>query len=53
MRDPTVLREVTGWSRPREQGGQNHVLFRVETGRFMCGVCAKRKEVSGGQESLL
>jgi hypothetical protein len=52
---PDVLREVTGWSKLREQGGQNHVRFRRETGRLMCGACASRITHAGtaAQESLL
>ena len=56
--DPTkaeVLREVVGWSKQREQGGQNHVWFRKETGNLMCGPCAVRLRYSGNasQETLL
>lgn len=49
-----TLREVIGWDRPRGQGGQNHVLFREETGRLMCGSCAVLKQRPGGasQEQL-
>jgi hypothetical protein len=49
-----VAREVVGYHRPREQGGQNHVLFRRETGRFMCATCVARKQATGraGQEAL-
>jgi transcription elongation factor Elf1 len=55
VRDPNVLREVTGWSRHRDQGGQNHVIARRETGRLMCGACAARLRagLSAHQESLL
>lgn len=60
-REPTnphargVLMEVTGWHQPREQGGQNHVIARVETGRVMCPTCAIRFRHTGhaGQDTLL
>ena len=52
-----VLIEITGWHQPREQGGQNHVIHRVETGRIMCPSCAVRFKTLGhagaGQEALL
>ncbi len=53
--DVGLLIEVTGWHQPRTQGGQNHVLGRVETGRHMCGECAARLKagLSPQQESLL
>jgi hypothetical protein len=53
--DPGLLIEVTGWHQPRSQGGQNHVLGRVETGRHMCGECAARLKagLSPQQETLL
>lgn len=55
--DPNVLREVTGWAKPRDAGGQNHVIDRVETGRLMCAECGSRLihlgHVGSGQESLL
>lgn len=56
--DPTarnVLHEVVGWDRPREQGGQNHVIQRRPTGRIMCADCALRvlHGLAPGQESLL
>ena len=53
--DPNVLREITGWSKPREQGGQNHVIDRRETGALLCGTCALRLQhgLSPQQESLI
>jgi len=53
--DKEVLIEIRGWHRQRTQGGQNHVLDRVETGRFMCGPCAIRLRagLSPQQEALL
>lgn len=55
--DHTVLREVTGWAKPREAGGTNHVIDRTETGRLMCPECAARLihlgHVGDGQETLL
>lgn len=50
-----VLHEVVGWDRPREQGGQNHVLRRRTTGRIMCSDCSLRvvHGLAPGQESLL
>jgi hypothetical protein len=52
---PLVLREVTGFFRKRMKGGQNHVIFRTETGRFLCGGCARAKKRTGipGQGELL
>jgi hypothetical protein len=51
---PLVLREVVGFARLRAQGGQNHVLFRRETGRFLCPRCAERLKRTGnaGQGGL-
>lgn len=40
--DGNALHEVIGWSKPRTQGGQNHVIDRAETGRVMCGECGIR-----------
>lgn len=34
-----LWREITGWDHPREQGGQNHVTLRQETGRRACDIC--------------
>lgn len=53
-RDPNVLWEVVGWERKRKQGGQNHVRFRAETGRVMCGRCAllMRDTGTSGQGTL-
>jgi hypothetical protein len=44
---PIVLREVTGWCRPRSAGGQNHVIARVETGRYLCGACGQTLQRTG------
>ncbi len=53
--DPNVLREVTGWFRPRDQGGQNHVIDRRETGALLCGSCSLRllHGLAPAQESLV
>ena len=53
--DDSVLREVIGWSKPREAGGQNHVRFRRETGRLMCSACALARQYGGSihQTSLM
>jgi alkanesulfonate monooxygenase SsuD/methylene tetrahydromethanopterin reductase-like flavin-dependent oxidoreductase (luciferase family) len=40
--DRNVLREIKGWARHRDEGGQNHVIDRRETGRLMCGECGLR-----------
>lgn len=55
VRDTNLLTEVRGWSRRRADGGQNHVISRVETGRYMCGACATRLRAGliDGQEPLL
>ena len=37
--DREMLEEVTGFSKRRKGGGQNHVKHRRTTGRFMCGPC--------------
>ena len=53
------LREVIGFAKPRDQGGQNHVLYRRETGRWLCANCAARRKSTRkagtvpAQESLL
>lgn len=49
-RDPGLMREVTGWSQQRSAGGQNHVWFRAETGRVMCGGCAYRSRIKGSAD---
>lgn len=53
--DKGVLREVRGWSRDRDDGGQNHVIDRVQTGRLMCGPCGirLRSGLSHSQETLV
>lgn len=48
--DMSTLREITGFDRERTQGGQNHVRFRRETGRLVCGTCATRWLYSGMAE---
>ena len=55
LHDPHVLFEVRGWVERRRGGGVHHVRYKEETGRIMCGPCARRRERSGhaGQESLL
>jgi hypothetical protein len=30
---------VTGWERPRRQGGTNHIALRKRTGHFACAHC--------------
>lgn len=54
-RNSLVLREVVGFSRERDQGGQNHVRHRHETGRYLCPTCDMRWRDSGdpNQGSLL
>jgi hypothetical protein len=47
LHDENCLNEVRGWERKRLQGGQNHVRFREETGRFMCGSCATKRTYAG------
>lgn len=53
------LSEVTGFKRHRSQGGQNHVVYPVETGRWMCAGCDVRRKSTKkagtvpAQESLL
>jgi hypothetical protein len=48
---PAVLREVVGFHKDRgDAGGQNHVRFRRETGRFLCGDCATRWKYGGNLE---
>jgi len=47
--DSRTLFEVTGWERKREQGGQNHVRFRKQTGRLMCPVCETSFRYTAGQ----
>lgn len=57
--DMLALREVTGFKKHRNQGGQNHVLYPRETGRVLCGGCAIRwkstakARTTPEQESLL
>jgi hypothetical protein len=52
--DRNVLREVTGFTRPRDQGGANHIIARHETGRLVCGECAILEQAGLlGQEALL
>jgi hypothetical protein len=49
------LQEVLGFAKRRRSGGQNHVLFRTETGRWLCPRCvvARRHRIHPEQESLL
>jgi len=53
--DRGVLHEVTGWSKPRAEGGTNHVIGRQETGRMVCGRCAAlhKRGLPAGQAALL
>lgn len=53
--DRGILREIRGWSRARDEGGQNHVIDRRETGVLMCGPCGTRLRsgLSPEQGSLL
>lgn len=56
--DPThrlTLREVVGFCRSRDAGGQNHVIGRVETGRMVCPACAPKRQrgIDPGQGTLL
>lgn len=57
LNDPNMLVEVTGWSKRRQQGGQNHVIDRIETGYVMCGDCSLRLQHLGphafAQETLV
>jgi hypothetical protein len=39
---PLVLTEVVGYTRPRSQGGANHIIGRRATGRFLCEACSLR-----------
>jgi hypothetical protein len=54
--DPTDIRtlhEIRGFAKHRAGGGQNHVLFREETGRYLCELCATRKKYVPEQGTLL
>jgi hypothetical protein len=55
LRDPLLLRQVTGYDRHREQGGQNHVRHRRATGRYLCGKCDVKlsRGLAIEQEALL
>jgi hypothetical protein len=55
LHDPDVLFEVRGWVERRRGGGVHHVRFKEETGRIMCGICARKRERGAHpqQESLL
>lgn len=49
-----VLREVVGYTRPRDQGGANHIIARRETGRLVGPCCAERVQAGvSTQEALL
>lgn len=37
---PLVLHEVVGYTRPRSDGGANHIIARRETGRLVCADCS-------------
>ena len=56
---PLALPEVVGFAPRRSQGGQNHVLYREETGRWLCPNCGNRRKSTKkagtvpAQESLL
>jgi len=49
------LQEVLGFAKRRAGGGQNHVLFRQETGRWLCPGCAqaRKSKIHPDQGSLL
>lgn len=34
---------VKGWEKKRKEGGTNHLLFREQTGEFMCSTCLVKK----------
>jgi len=55
-REPVVegrfYRQVTGWEKPRAQGGANQITLREETGRVRCDRCTDRVKL-GGQLSWL
>jgi len=62
VRHPETLHETTGWvkRRPRSHahrssGGVHALKFRYETGRVMCGRCARTRKDTGtaAQESML
>ncbi len=46
---------ITGWERPREQGGTNHVALRKQTGEYMCDICMSKFQagLAPGQGGLL
>ena len=54
-----AMREVIGFAQARTGGGQNHVQFRRETGRWLCPNCAtirtstKKAGTMAEQETLL
>jgi recombinational DNA repair protein (RecF pathway) len=50
--DPRAFyREVTGWERPREQGGANQITLRHETGRVRCAYHVELERI-GNQQQL-
>jgi hypothetical protein len=55
LNDPDVLFEVRGWVERRKGGGVHHVRFKEQTGRIMCGRCARQRARTGHeqQESML
>ena len=46
--------EITGWEKPRKQGGTNHVYERQKTGRVRCSTCTVKMEygISSAQLTL-
>jgi hypothetical protein len=48
-------REVRGWTKPRNQGGDNSLSLRNPTGRLMHEACmsAEKSRVSPGHTSLV
>jgi DNA-directed RNA polymerase subunit RPC12/RpoP len=56
---PGVYRKVEGWERVRFGGGANQIVFRHETGEYLCSTCGEGRKVrsrfhiSEGQQKLL
>ena len=50
---PRVLHEIRGFTRPRSQGGANHIIARHETGRVVGDCCAGRVQAGASPQPTL
>lgn len=48
-----MARQIIGYSIPRTRGGQNHVVGRLETGRYLCPDCTSSLKAGNPGQAVI